>query len=95
VLPTHTDVRSKGALLVAGVVLATLSAPSARAQQQQQQQQRHQQAVVALGLALAPYAIIKDSAHLPDGRTIHLVCMGHGSPVVILAAGGGDWSDSW
>src|SRR5205814_1606569 len=32
---------------------------------------------------------------LPDGRTIHLVCMGQGSPVVILTAGEAGWSIAW
>ena len=44
---------------------------------------------------LRPYASTRDSAHLPDGRTIHLVCMGQGSPVVLLTAGGSGWSVSW
>jgi pimeloyl-ACP methyl ester carboxylesterase len=42
-----------------------------------------------------PYATTRDSARLPDGRTIHLVCMGQGSPVVLLTAGGSGWSISW
>jgi pimeloyl-ACP methyl ester carboxylesterase len=32
---------------------------------------------------------------LLDGRTIHLVCMGQGSPTVILLAGISDWSIAW
>ena len=32
---------------------------------------------------------------LPDGRTIHLVCMGEGGPTVILLAGVFDWSTAW
>ena len=44
---------------------------------------------------ILPYASTQDSARLPDGRTIHLVCMGQGSPVVILTAGGTGWSVSW
>src|SRR5215469_15071494 len=44
---------------------------------------------------LAPYASMKDSVRLPDGRTIQLVCMGQGGPVVILTAGSGDWSIAW
>lgn len=34
-------------------------------------------------------------AVLPDGRLIHLVCMGQGAPTVILTAGMGDWSATW
>ena len=42
-----------------------------------------------------PYASTQDTARLADGRTIHLVCMGHGSPVVVLTSGGTGWSISW
>ncbi|HEY5410385.1 MAG TPA: alpha/beta hydrolase [Caulobacteraceae bacterium] len=49
----------------------------------------------AVARALAAYANTKDTARLPDGRSLHLVCMGRGSPVVILSAGGGDWSVDW
>jgi pimeloyl-ACP methyl ester carboxylesterase len=44
---------------------------------------------------LAPYASTKDSVRLPDGRTIHMVCMGRGSPVVILTPGGNDLILVW
>jgi pimeloyl-ACP methyl ester carboxylesterase len=44
---------------------------------------------------LAPYASTKDSVRLPDGRTIHMVCMGRGSPLVILTPGGNDYSWVW
>jgi pimeloyl-ACP methyl ester carboxylesterase len=44
---------------------------------------------------LAPYASTKDSVRLPDGRTIHIVCMGRGSPLVILTPGGNDYSSVW
>jgi pimeloyl-ACP methyl ester carboxylesterase len=43
----------------------------------------------------APYASTADSVTLPDGRRIHFVCMGEGSPTVILTAGLGDWAVSW
>jgi pimeloyl-ACP methyl ester carboxylesterase len=49
----------------------------------------------AVDQTLLPYASSKDSAHLPGGRVIHFVCMGHGRPVVILTAGGGGWSIGW
>jgi len=42
-----------------------------------------------------PYANPKDAARLPDGRSLHVVCMGHGSPTVLLTAGAGDWSLTW
>lgn len=42
--------------------------------------------------ALAPYAGTADSVGLPDGRMLHFVCMGKGSPTVILTAGMGDFA---
>lgn len=45
--------------------------------------------------SLAPYANTQGSVRLADGRTIHMVCMGQGSPVVILTPGAGDWSAAW
>ena len=45
--------------------------------------------------SLIPYASTRDSVRLPDGRTIHLVCMGQGTPSVILLAGVADWSIAW
>jgi pimeloyl-ACP methyl ester carboxylesterase len=44
---------------------------------------------------LLPYANASDSVRLPDGRRLHLVCMGKGSPTVIFTAGAGDWSLTW
>lgn len=44
---------------------------------------------------LVPYASMEDTVRLGDGRTIHMVCMGQGSPTVILTAGAGDWSGTW
>lgn len=44
--------------------------------------------------ALEPYVSMVDSVKLPDGRHFHLVCMGKGSPTVILTAGLGDWAGS-
>ena len=41
---------------------------------------------------LAPYASTEDSVRLPDGRMLHFVCMGEGSPTVILSAGMGETS---
>jgi pimeloyl-ACP methyl ester carboxylesterase len=45
--------------------------------------------------SLAPYASHEDSVRLPDGRRLHLVCMGQGSPTVILTAGNTRWSVDW
>jgi pimeloyl-ACP methyl ester carboxylesterase len=44
---------------------------------------------------LSRYASTADSVRLPDGRMIHVVCMGKGSPTVILTAGLGDWAVAW
>lgn len=44
---------------------------------------------------LEPYAKPQILARLPDGRRIHLICMGQGSPTVIMTAGLGDWSGAW
>jgi pimeloyl-ACP methyl ester carboxylesterase len=41
------------------------------------------------------YAKPQQRVALPGGRTINLVCVGQGSPVVILTAGAGDWSEHW
>jgi pimeloyl-ACP methyl ester carboxylesterase len=49
----------------------------------------------AIDESLAAYASMKDSRHLPDGRIIHMVCMGKGSPVVVLTAGAGGWGNVW
>src|SRR6185312_5884574 len=53
------------------------------------------QAPAPVDPSLAAYARTKDSARLPDGRVIHMVCMGQGSPTVILTAGWGGWAISW
>ncbi len=49
----------------------------------------------AVDPSLAAYASTKDSVRLPDGRTIHMVCMGQGSPTVILTAGEAGWGIAW
>lgn len=44
--------------------------------------------------AMLAYIATKDSVELPDGRMLHFVCLGSGSPTVIMTAGlGGDGSD--
>lgn len=45
--------------------------------------------------AYLDYAATDAAATLPDGRRIQIVCMGQGSPTVILTAGLGDWGASW
>ena len=73
--------------LTLGAALAALSFAGAAAAQEA--------APTAVDQTLAPYASARDSVRLADGRMIHLVCMGQGSPVVILTAGAGDWSITW
>ena len=45
--------------------------------------------------SLVPYASAADAVTLPDGRQLVFVCMGEGSPTVILTAGGGAPAFSW
>jgi pimeloyl-ACP methyl ester carboxylesterase len=73
-------------ILVLGALLALPSAPSARAQEA---------AAPAVDLTLLPYASTREAVRLSDGRTIHLVCMGQGAPVVILTTGANGWSVGW
>lgn len=49
----------------------------------------------AIDQSLLPYASTKDSIRLPDGRMLHFVCMGRGSPAVILTTGSNGWSIGW
>jgi pimeloyl-ACP methyl ester carboxylesterase len=44
---------------------------------------------------LLPYIGTADFVKLPDGRELHLVCMGQGSPTVIFTAGAEGWSGAW
>jgi pimeloyl-ACP methyl ester carboxylesterase len=44
---------------------------------------------------IARYADTTRAARLPGGRTINMVCMGRGSPTVILSAGAADWGVVW
>ena len=52
-------------------------------------------AAAAVDPTLLPYASTRDSVRLPDGRTFQFVCMGQGSPVVILTTGANGWSVGW
>ena len=71
-----------------GIALAGLIAASAGAQQPPPP------AEPPIDRSIAPYASLKDSVKLPDGRSLHFVCMGEGAPTVILTAGlGGDAID--
>ena len=44
---------------------------------------------------LAPYSTPQLGVHVGKGRTLNLVCLGHGSPTVILSAGLDAWSVWW
>ncbi|WP_137681097.1 alpha/beta fold hydrolase [Aurantiacibacter suaedae] len=50
---------------------------------------------LAFDETMLPYTDTDQSVMLPDGRALHMVCMGEGSPTVILSAGQGDWSAAW
>lgn len=43
----------------------------------------------------APYLQPQHLVHVAGGRTINLVCLGQGSPTVVLTAGSGGWSLVW
>lgn len=58
-----------------------------------QQHRLSDSAIVASPLSL--YASAGGRVALANGRIIHLVCMGKGSPTVLLNAGAGDWSAIW
>lgn len=49
----------------------------------------------AIDPSLAPYASQANTVRMPGGRTMHFTCAGHGSPTVILIAGGGGWGIHW
>lgn len=72
--------KSRGFVLLACAVLA---GASASAQQPAPREPPIDERIV-------PYASLKDSVKLPDGRRLHFVCMGKGSPTVILTAGLGN-----
>jgi pimeloyl-ACP methyl ester carboxylesterase len=42
-----------------------------------------------------PYLSPQRQVPVGDGRTINLICLGHGSPTVVLSAGLGSWSVVW
>lgn len=86
VFPVKRHVPYLGAFVGAGMALSMGNAPSAFAQPQSPS---------GIDASLAPYASTQDSVRLPDGRTIHMVCMGKGNPVVVLTAGAGNWSNIW
>lgn len=44
---------------------------------------------------VAPYLKPQRLVHIAQGRTINLVCLGEGSPTVVLTAGLGGWSWVW
>src|ERR1700690_3767992 len=44
---------------------------------------------------LAPYLTPQRLVPIAEGHTINLVCLGQGSPTVVLTAGAGGWSLAW
>jgi pimeloyl-ACP methyl ester carboxylesterase len=79
--PRPAQVAMAAALVlgIGGVVLAQSKAASDSTIQEQ----------------IAPYLTPQRAVHIEQGRTINLVCLGHGSPTVILTAGLGNWSLAW
>ena len=47
------------------------------------------------GPVVAPLRRKAGSRVIAERRQIHMVCMGHGSPTVVMTAGLGDWSATW
>ena len=52
-------------------------------------------APVAIDPEMQPYASPGQLVDVGGGRKIHLLCMGRGSPTVILSAGSGNWAETW
>ena len=73
-------------LLIAGL---------AQAQAQTQTQVEAPAAPPAPDPAYLPYAKPGILAEVAPGRKIDLICMGQGSPTVILTAGLGNWAETW
>lgn len=44
---------------------------------------------------IAPYLTPQHIVQIANGRSVNIVCLGQGSPTVILAAGLGGWSQVW
>jgi len=55
----------------------------------------HGQAPAAPDPLLDAYLSQEHSVTIDGNRRIHLVCMGSGTPTVVLSAGRGDWSVTW
>jgi len=55
----------------------------------------HGQAPAAPDPLLDAYLSQEHSVTIDGSRRIHLVCMGAGTPTVVLSAGRGDWSVTW
>jgi pimeloyl-ACP methyl ester carboxylesterase len=75
---------SKIRIVVAVLLAGFLAAPAGRAAPSSPSEQQ-----------MAPYLTPQRLVNVGKGRTINLVCLGHGSPTVILAAGLEAWSVWW
>jgi pimeloyl-ACP methyl ester carboxylesterase len=58
-------------------------------------QSLHGQSLTAPDPALDAYLSQEHTVTIDGNRRIHLVCMGAGTPTVVLSAGRGDWSVTW
>lgn len=75
---------SKSRMVVAVLLVGFLATPASRATPTPPTEQQ-----------MAPYLTPQRVVHVGQGRTINLVCLGHGSPTIILSAGLDAWSVWW
>jgi pimeloyl-ACP methyl ester carboxylesterase len=75
---------SNGWVIFAALLTGFVTAPASRAAPASSRQKQ-----------IAPYLTSQQLVRVGEGRTINLVCLGHGSPTVILTAGLGNWSLVW
>jgi pimeloyl-ACP methyl ester carboxylesterase len=72
-----------------GSILLTVISPAPAAAQGAAPRQ------VKVSEQITPYLKAQLVVPIAEGRTINLVCLGHGSPTVVLTAGLGGWSWVW
>ena len=74
---------SANSILLAVVWFATIVVPAAASPQDE------------ISAEISPYLTPQRLVRVGEGRTINLICLGSGSPTVILTAGLGSWSVVW
>jgi pimeloyl-ACP methyl ester carboxylesterase len=75
--------RAANLILLAAVWAATIVAPATASPQNE------------FPAEISPYLTPQRLVRVGEGRTINLICLGNGSPTVILTAGLGSWSVVW